>query len=716
MNKTFRSLIYILSILLAIIIAIEFRQRAVTNLPIDFDEDDYLRAGQEYAHLIRTSDWSGFLETNYRPEHPPLAKIVIGLSLLSAEEKPLVPESATSAGPNKFLPTVLVKPARTLNAILGVLTVAILSMVNPLAGLFLAAHTLTTKYVSQIMLEALPALTSLIAATSYLKWKQAKRSGVNGWLILSAISLGLTAASKYLYCAAGIAILADWLMDAREKETIKSSLRTAAVWGLLAVAIFFAFDPYLWPNPIARLGESIFFHAGYASGAAEVEDAGSPIWQPIFWLFFSPRVWHGKVFPFPFDPFIATLALFGLKRLWTKERLYALWLGIGMAFLLVWPTKWPQYIVMLTAPLSLAAAETIYIFKDTILEWWQARKTRAKVHYDKTQTRRALPWLIPGLIAFTVLTLFPLIFQLSVSMTNFNSASIRDGFNGGIWRSISSGLTGKLPTMPANITAHPDKVNFVGLNLYPEVFNFISYSNNWSILFFNVLWTLLSVVLQCGLGVGVALLLWQRGVRLGKFWQALFILPWAIPEMIGAMMWVNVFQRDLGWLYLAADKFGQNSFFAIITNVLDTSSSLWLVVFLLPAVWYGFPFMMLASSIGLKTIPKEVLDAAAIDGASIWQSFRYVTWPMLLPLLIPAIIVRGIFAFNQFYLFQAFGFWEATLATLSYNVFNPARGFGAVGGQFAVSATINIITVILLMFFVMVFNRWSKAGEGVTYA
>jgi ABC-type sugar transport system permease subunit len=716
MNKTFRSLFYSLSVLLVIAVAVGVRTLAVNGLPGDYDEDDYLRAGQEYAHLMRTSDWSGFLETNYRPEHPPLAKIIIGLSLLSAEEKPLVPEAATSAGPNKFLPRELVKPARALNAVIGVLTVAVLALINPLAGLFLAAHTLTVKYVSQIMLEAVPALTSFVAVISYLKWKQTKRSGLNRWLILSAISLGLTAASKYLYCVVGIAILMDWALDARENDSIKSFLRNAALWGVLAVAVFFIFDPYLWPDPITRLGESILFHSGYASSAAEVNNAGFPLWQPILWLFFSPYVWHGKVLVFPFDPFIATLAVFGLKRLWIKERLYILWLAIAMAFLLIWPTKWPQYIVILTVPLCMAAAEAVYLFKDNLLEWWQARKTRAKADYDKTQARRALPWLIPGLIAFVVLTLFPLIFEFGVSLTNFNSASIRDGFNGGIWRSISSGLTGQLPTMPASLTAHPDKVNFVGLNLYPKVFNFISYSNNWSILFFNVLWTVFSVLLQCGLGLGAALLLWQRGVRLGKFWQALFILPWAIPEMIGAMMWVNIFQKDWGWLYLAADKFGENSVFATFTTALSQSSSLWLAIYLLPAIWYGFPFMMLATGIGLKTISKEVLDAAAIDGAGTWQSFKYVTWPMLLPLLIPAVIVRGIFAFNQFYLFQAFGFRNATLATLSYNVFNPARGFGAAGGQFAVSATINIITVILLMVFVMFFNRWSKAGEGVTYA
>ncbi len=168
MNKTLRTLFYILSVLLIVALAFGLRTRAVSKLSIDFDEDDYLRAGQEYAHLIRAGNWSGFLEANYRPEHPPLAKIVIGLSILSAPEEPLTPESATSAGPNNYLPRDLVKPARTVNAIIGTITVAIVALLNPLAGLFLAVHTLTIKYVSQIMLEAVPALTSLVAAISYL--------------------------------------------------------------------------------------------------------------------------------------------------------------------------------------------------------------------------------------------------------------------------------------------------------------------------------------------------------------------------------------------------------------------------------------------------------------------------------------------------------------------------------------------------------------------
>ena len=631
----------------------------------------------------------------------------MGISILAEPEAPLTPEAATSASPNKFLPRGLVHSARTINAIIGTLTVAIVTILNPLAGLALALHTLTIKYVSQIMLEAFPALTSLIAAISYLKWKQAKRSEMNRWLILSAVSLGLTAASKYLYCVVGVAILMDWILDAKEKDTLKTSMRTIVFWGMSAVIVFLAFDPYLWPNPLARLAESVFYHSGYSSGAVEVENAGFPVWQPFSWLFFSPYWWHDGVFAFPFDPFITVLALFGLKRLWAKERLYILWLGIAMAFLLVWPTKWPQYIVIITVPLSLAAAEGIYLLKDNLLEWWQSRKTRVKIHYNKMETRRALPWLIPGLIAFAALTIFPLLFQLAVSFISLNGSTLRDGFQGGIWREFWGGITGQISP---DAFAEDGKVHFVGFLWYADILNWVG---SMGLPFFNTMWTILSVSLQTALGVGAALLLRQRGIKFRKGWQALFILPWAIPEAIGTMLWLNIFAPISGWLVLAVNKFSPDTTFNIFKNW-EGSQNMSLVVLLIVSLWYGFPFMMLAASAGLKLLPLEVFDAASIDGASAWQTFRYVTWPLLMPLVVPAIIIRAIFAFNQFYLFQMFYFIDDnfnmfTFARLSYFMVFDWRDFTG-------SAVVNIITILFLMIFIFLFNRWSKAGEGVTYA
>ena len=715
-NARLEFVLRLLAILLVVAIAAGLRWHAVVNLPVDYDEDDYTRAAQQFTALIRSGNWKGFLETNYRPEHPPLEKIVFGVSLLSAPEETLTPDLPTDAKPDTALPGDLLRPARITSAVLGILEIFLLALVNPLAAFFLGIHAFTIKYTSQVMIESLPSLTSLACILAYLRWKKRPGRKVDGWLIVSAVFLGLTAASKYLYCVVGIAILVDWLLESRQKSSLRRDLPLIFLWGGLALMVFFAADPYLWPDPLGRLKDSILYHAAYATGASEVQSASYPIWQPFVWLNTSPYALHPQAFYFAIDPLISLAAAFGIASLWKKQRLHVLWLGIAIFFLLIWPTKWPQYLLILTVPLSLAASEGLMNLTIRPLRNWMAQrntKKKPESHNHRGDGRRALPWLIPGLFAFAVLTLFPLIFQAGISLTDFSVTSLRDGFNGGLWREIWGGLTGQIHATTLDLGRTSAQVHYTGPAFYRPVLSFLA-SNG--IFVFDVLWTVLTVLLQTGLGLGVALLLWQKGARFGRFWQALFILPWAIPEMIGALLWLNIFMPEWGWLALAVQKYGPHFPFAFLVGW-EQSSNLWLIIFLIPAVWYGFPFMMLASSVGLKMIPPETLDAAAVDGASTWNTFRYVTWPLLLPLIIPAIIIRSIFAFNQFYLFQTFGFTDSTLATLSYNIFNPTAGsFGMRGGMFSVSAIINILTVIILAGFVILFNRWSKAGEGVTYA
>jgi ABC-type sugar transport system permease subunit len=132
---------------------------------------------------------------------------------------------------------------------------------------------------------------------------------------------------------------------------------------------------------------------------------------------------------------------------------------------------------------------------------------------------------------------------------------------------------------------------------------------------------------------------------------------------------------------------------------------------LVAGLWYGFPLVMLAATAGLRLIPAQVYDAAAIDGAAGWGLFRNVTWPLIWPLLAPALIIRAIFTFNQFYLFYAMQtqFPAITYSIASFFFFNYA-------GQYAVSAAINVFVVAVLIGLVGWFNRWGRAGEGVTYA
>jgi ABC-type sugar transport system permease subunit len=726
-HRFFRIALRILAALLVTLLAWNLRSNAVKLLPPDYDEDDYLRAAQEYAAVFRSGDLSGLTQYNYRPEHPPLAKIIFGAALLSTPEEPLIPDRSTTAGPDSYISRNLLTPARTINAIFGMLTVFLLGLINPFAGLMLAIHALTVKYTSQVMLEALPALTSILAvmAYSHAVTRNAISRHKTALIAISAIFLGLTAASKYLYAVAGIAILIDWLLT--NWKTSQPASRTTAkpahwlipilLWGLLAITIFFVADPYLWPDPIGRLKDSIFYHASYSTTAAEVQNANFPFYQPFVWLFlFSVSVWSPMAFSIAVDSLVALIACFGLAQLWKKHRVYALWLIIGLGFLLVWPTKWPQYIVTIIVPVTLAAGEAISSFLASLLDTWKNLGNEEKS--SKKDTRRALPWIIPGLLIFGIFTLFPLFYQFAMSTTDFSLLSLFDGMRGGVMREFWGGITGQIsPTFIGN-AFQSKEVSYIGTVSYLPILERIA---NSGMLGFNILWTVTSVGLQTALGLAAALLLWHPRTALRKSWQTLFILPWAIPETIGAVMWFTIFAPESGWLALATQKFGPDIPFSFL---LDWGSSLGKTFFvlLIISLWYGFPFMMLAASAGLKLVPAEVFDAAQMDGANAWQTFRHVTWPLLRPLLLPAIIVRGIFAFNQFYLFQvSFMFGNRTLATLStfsYNIFNPNSGWSRdiPPGQFATAAGLNIITMLILFVFVVIFNHQSNASKGVDYA
>lgn len=716
MNKRSRILLYSLSALLVFGIALGLRTYAAEHLPIDYDEDDYLRAGQQFAHLIRTSNWRGFLDTNYRPEHPQLAKIMFGLSILNLPEEPLIEDVSITAAPAQTLPPDLLQAARRMSAIWGSLTAALLALINPLGGLLLALHSFTIKYTSQVMLDGFASLMSTATGIAYYFSKRREARARNILLILSAIFLGMSASSKYLHSAVGFAILIDWFLAARRSSEVGKFVRSALLWGLLALVVFFLCNPFYWPDPIARIQTTLEAVSGTTTNP-NVASANYPVWQQLMHLSFSvPIAWNPEGILFRLDGLIFIFGMLGFVRTWRQHRFMAIWLLVDLFLLLAWRTKWAQYILVATAPLCFAAAEGIRAAGVTLAEWWSTRAERRieQVKWSRRDSVRAFPWLAAGLIAFVALTAVPLIFQLAISMTDFNVSSLRDGFQGGLWRAIVGGLSGEIPVTPLDVQARAMRVNFTGLTSYPEVFHYVTGSfNTWNILFFDILWTVLSVTLQGALGLVVALLLWQRGVRFGKFWQALFILPWAVPEMVGALMWLNIFSPETGWLALAVRTYGENIPLGFL-NGWERSLNLVVFVLLLAAIWYGFPFMMLAASAGLKAVPRDVFDAAAIDGATAWQTFRFVTWPLLLPLLIPAIIVRGIFSFNQFYLFQTFYFTDSTLATFSYNIFNPT-GFRA-QGLFAVSAVINVLTVVILMMIVLLFNRWTRASEGVTYA
>jgi 4-amino-4-deoxy-L-arabinose transferase-like glycosyltransferase len=238
------------------------------------------------------------------------------------------------------------------------------------------------------MLESVPAFLSLLAILFYWRWRSNGRR--RRWLVASAVFLGLALAGKYLYGVAGLAILADWLWTTRperlrDRRALFEWLRPIGPWWLLAFLCFFAADPYLWPDPVGRLSASILFHVGYAGQQLSIDQ---PVWQQFTYLIQSVP-WNSNAFLLSIDGVIVGLAVAGFGRLWQTRRVFAIWLLIGLAFLLIWPTKWPQYLLIVTAPMSLSAAEGLKLglsplagrtdgYWKPVAAWW-ARLTDAEM-------------------------------------------------------------------------------------------------------------------------------------------------------------------------------------------------------------------------------------------------------------------------------------------------------------------------------------------------
>ncbi len=369
--KIFSKILYILGILAAVAAAVGLRLRAVNMLPIDYDEPVYFHAAQLYSEEIHTGDLIGLMNVDVNMEHPPLFKILYGFVLTAFPPTQELTQSQVDNPLSTTLPQPQGRALRLTSVGINVAEVLLLAILNPVAGLCLAVHTYSIKYTSQIMLEALPAFTSLVVVASYLK----SRKKMCFLLVLSAIFLGLTVASKYMYAIIGVPILVHWVLiwkEGQERIPLKKMIGSILLWGGIAVISFFLADPYLWPSPIERLESTISFHFAYAQGA-HVAEVGYPWWQPFVYIFNSVP-WHPTVFTLPLDGFIFILSLFGFKRSWQKEPIYVLWFVIGMFFLLIWPTKWAQYILIVAPPLMMIAAEGIdYLILSPIREAWNNR-------------------------------------------------------------------------------------------------------------------------------------------------------------------------------------------------------------------------------------------------------------------------------------------------------------------------------------------------------
>jgi trehalose/maltose transport system permease protein len=285
--------------------------------------------------------------------------------------------------------------------------------------------------------------------------------------------------------------------------------------------------------------------------------------------------------------------------------------------------------------------------------------------------------LAPALLVIVVVTLYPLGYTL--------------------WLSLQQKII-KFPWLHQG---------WVGLANYREL---LTSPRFWQALAHTLLFTVVSVSLELVLGLLVALAINRTLIFTGLV-RATILLPWAIPTVVAAVMWLFLISPIFGLIPmgLRALGLGENS-----VVLLARPWTAWAVIIATDA-WKTIPFMTLMLLAGLQTIPADLYEAAAIDGASSWQTFWRITLPLLKPAILVALIFRtaqAFMVFDHIYALTSGGPGTATetLAFLNYQaILNDMRfGYGS-----ALSVLIFLGSLAFALLYIYTLGLHPEGGDKV---
>ncbi len=282
--------------------------------------------------------------------------------------------------------------------------------------------------------------------------------------------------------------------------------------------------------------------------------------------------------------------------------------------------------------------------------------------------KRAL-FVLPAVLFVVSLTVFPLLFGVLIAASDWNLSA-------------------------------PDGRRFA------PVANFVKMWNDpffWNALL-NMVWYCLAIVVEYAIAFGLALLL-NAQIRARKFFRVAFLLPLmlspvAVSWMIGKSMLEPRFGpvarllRNLGW--------DQPSFFGDALTAKLTIMAL--------DAWTFIPFMMIMLLAGLQAIPKEVQEAAKVDGASGWRGFWEVTFPLMLPVSITAILIRIIFKLKlaDIVITTTSGGPGGATDTVTSFIFREYRDRSNVGYGTLLAMVYLVVIVIAMTILMKLSERWTR--------
>jgi ABC-type sugar transport system permease subunit len=240
---------------------------------------------------------------------------------------------------------------------------------------------------------------------------------------------------------------------------------------------------------------------------------------------------------------------------------------------------------------------------------------------------------------------------------------------------------------------------FVGFGNYLDMLKDQTF---WDTIGRTLYFTVVSVGLELAIGLAVAQLIhshpwgWQ-------FLRISLIVPWAVPTIVNGAMWRWIYSADFGALNGLLMQLGLINHYVPWLSLPGMAMNLVIVA----DIWHTMPFVALVLQAALATLPEDLDEAAAVDGANAWQRFWKIRVPLLRPAILVALIVRTVDAFRVFdivYIITSAGPAYKTL-TITYLTYLNSFSFGKQGTGAALSFLISMVTIIMAFIYIRILYR-----------
>jgi multiple sugar transport system permease protein len=294
-----------------------------------------------------------------------------------------------------------------------------------------------------------------------------------------------------------------------------------------------------------------------------------------------------------------------------------------------------------------------------------------------TASRREAAWgyafISPWIVGFVLFTMIPMALALYFSLTDFD-------------------------------LRRPDAVRFVGLDNYARMLRDPHVGQSIGV---TLRFAILTVPVTIGLSVGLAVLLNSPRLVGRRGFRTLFYMPTQIPLVASTLIWAGVLNAETGWMNGILGAVG-------VTGPDWLQDPFWVLPSLGIVGLWGIGAMMLIALAGLQSIPTELYDAAKVDGAGHWTTFRRLTLPLLSPVLFYSLLISMVGVSQYFIQAYVLKNGQPDDSTLFYNVnlYREAFSFNQLGYASALAWVLFLIVLALALLLFWSSSRWVfYAGE-----